>query len=536
MAQDIFNTFFAHQIAFTFLIIAIGYAIGRLSFKGVTLGSSGVLFVALLFGHLGFTIPKVIQDLGIILFVYMIGLQTGPRFFSTFRKRGLVFMQLAVVIILSGISISVAVSYFFKISPELTAGIFAGALTSTPGLAAAIEASGSSLASIGYGIAYPFGIVGMIVFVQLLPRLLKVDLEAVNGEIRKNDAVSDNNIVKKVLIVENPTINGKSIQELNLHKYSNANITRIQHDDHVLPVKTDSLLHIGDHIAVVGLKTDIDTLKLLIGEEAEESQIYASDEVVHRDVFISDSRFSGKRISNLQIPLRYSVVVTRIRRDGMEFTPKEKFVLEIGDSVRVAGMKEDCERFVKDAGHHEKHVHETNILTFSSGIVLGSILGFTPFDLPGGITLRLGLAGGPLFVALLFSHFGRVGRFNIRVPYGAKYILRELGLVFFLAGAGTAAGENLWSILQLHGFILFFAGSLVTILPLTAAYFFCARVLKLNLLSTLGAISGGMTSTPSLGVIMNEVDSEVPALSYTAIYPIALIMMTVGSQLLVMLL
>ena len=536
MFQDIFHVFFSNQIAVAFLIIALGYAIGRLEFKGVTVGSSGVLLIALLFGHFGYTVSSAITDLGIILFVYMIGLQAGPRFFHTFKKRGLAFAQLAVLIVAAGMAASVGVSIIFGISPDLTAGIFAGAMTSTPALAAAIETSKSTLGSIGYGIAYPFGVLGVIIFVQILPKIIKVDVRGIAHDMERESDEDSEKIVRSVLVVQNPSMDGKQIKALHLHKYSHANITRIQRQNKVLPVKPDSLLYMGDHISVVGLSSEIETLKLILGEETEEANIFASQEVISRDVFIADNAFAGKTISQLQISTRYGIVVTRIRRDEMEFTPTGNFVLEIGDSARIVGDREDCERFIKDAGQHEKHIQETNILNFTSGIVLGSILGFTPIELPGGITLRLGLAGGPLFVALLFSHFGRIGRFNVRVPYGAKYILRELGLLFFLVGAGTQAGGSILSVLREHGIVLFGAGIIITSATLVIAYLASVYLFKFDILTLLGAVSGGMTSTPGLGVVMNAVDSEVPAVAYTSIYPIALIITTIAAQVLVMIL
>ncbi len=536
MFHDLYTAFTANQVAVAFLIIALGYAIGRFEFRGITLGASGVLFVALIFGHFGFTIPSALTDLGIILFVYMVGLQSGPRFFTTFKRRGFAFAILALLIIAAGLAASIVSAYVFGISPALTAGIFAGAMTSTPALATAIETSKSALASIGYGVSYPFGVIGIILFVQVFPRIMRINLEEAASSARKESNGEKEKIVKKVLIVQNPAMDGKEIRTLHLHKFSNANITRIRRGEQVLPVKPESPLRLGDRISVVGAKNEIDTLKLLLGEETEDQEIYASRDVIYRDAFISERQFAGKTLSQLNVMSKYGIVITRIKRDGMEFTPTGHFVLEIGDSVRIVGDKADCERFVHDVGQHEKHVHETNVLTFAAGIVLGSLLGFTPVELPGGITFRLGLAGGPLLVALLFSHFGRIGRFNIRVPYGAKFILRELGLVFFLAGAGASAGAHMLEIISTHGTTLLVAGSMVTCFSILVAYVAGRYIFGLNLLTLLGVVCGGMTSTPALGVVMQAVDSEEPAIAYTSIYPIALILMTIGAQLLVLIL
>ncbi|MFC1563227.1 aspartate:alanine exchanger family transporter, partial [candidate division KSB1 bacterium] len=504
--------------------------------KGFSLGQSGVLFVALVFGHLGLNIPSEIKDLGIILFVYMVGLQAGPRFFNTFKKRGLVYVQLGIIIVITSMIVTVIMAYIFNIPAELAVGIFVGALTSTPGLAAAVEASKSSIPSVGYGIAYPFGIIGIILFVQLLPKFLKIDLKETEKRIISEEKNESRSIVKKVLVVQNPAVDGKNIKDLNCHAITKANISRVQHKERILPAKSDTVLHLGDFISVIGLESEINKLKLILGPEVKESKIFKSQEVIYKDVFISENSFAGKTLSKLRIHTKYSVIITRIRRDGLEFSPTGNFVLEIGDLVRVVGTNRDCARFRKDAGQHVKHIQETNVLTFAVGIILGSILGFTPINIPGGITIRLGLAGGPLLVALLFSHFGRIGPVNIRVPYGAKYILRELGLVFFLAGVGTGAGRDILNILQEHGMILLVGIIFITIIPLIIGYYFSIHVFKFNIFSMLGIICGGMTSSTALGVVTSTTESEAPAVAYTAIYPVALIFTTVAAQLLIALL
>ena len=535
MLENIYNAFINNHIAVLFLILTLGIAIGRINLKGITLGPSGVLFIALIFGHFGLTIPSEIKDLGIILFVYMVGLQAGPRFFNTFRKRGFVYAQLGIIIVLSSVIATIIMAFIFNIPDKLAAGIFTGAITSTPGLAAAIEAANSTVPSVGYGIAYPFGIVGVILFVQFLPKIIKVNLkEEEKFAVEEKD--KSEVIMSKVLIIQNPAIDGKSLKDLHIHTVTQANISRIQHEGKISPAKSDTILHLGDNVSVIGTEKEIEKLKLLIGPEIEQIKIFDSQDVIYKDVFISEGKFAGKTLANLGVHTRYDVIITRIRRDGIEFTPTGRFMLEIGDSVRVVGTKKDCERFQNDAGHRVKHVDETNVLNFALGIVLGSILGFTPVHIPGGITIRLGLAGGPLLVALLFSHFGRIGRFNIRVPYGAKYILRELGLVFFLAGAGVSAGKDIVSILQTYGIVLLIAIIIITIVPLIVGYLFSAHVYKFNLLSTLGIISGGMTSTTALGVVTSNTESEAPAIAYTAIYPVALIITTVSAQILVLIL
>ena len=230
------------------------------------------------------------------------------------------------------------------------------------------------------------------------------------------------------------------------------------------------------------------------------------------------------------------MVVTRLFREGMEFVPTGSFVLEIGDAVRVTGSREDCEEFVNAAGQHDKRVHETSILALALGIFLGVMLGFKEFSLPGGASFRLGLAGGPLFVSLILAHYGRIGKLNIRIPRGAKYIMSQLGLVLFLAGAGTSAGGAFAEVVGAYGVKLLLAGAAITIFASIAGLTVSRWLLKMDMLSVLGVVSGAMTSTPALGAISEVTDSGQPLLSYAAVYPVALILMTVTCQFLIFLL
>jgi putative transport protein len=530
MSLSIFQTFFQNPIALLFLILAVGIAIGKVNIKGVTLGASGVLFVGMVAGHMGLTLPNAVQDLGIILFVYMVGLQAGPRFFSTFRRNGFFFAQLAAVITLTGLAATICVALIWDIPGDLAAGMFAGALTSTPGLAAATEAAGNTIPSVGYGLAYPFGIIAIILFSQIALRRRKNGAEHPEAQRTSDPRADAIMIIRKVFAIKNPSIDGRTIRDLNIHAFSSANITRVQHNDDIGPARPDTQLFLGDHLSVTGTKEEVNKFSVLLGPEVENHHIFQTRNVVRRDVFISEKDFSGKSLAELHIQEHYGVVVSRVERDGWVLTPSGDFVLEIGDAIMIVGTATDCEQLRKDAGQDVKRIQETNVLSFITGIILGSILGFTPISLPGGITFRLGLAGGPLLVALLFSHFGRIGPINIRVPYGAKYILRELGLMFFLAGAGVNAGQHLVPVLQTHGLSLLGAGIVVTLSPIVIGSLICRYVLHFDVLSMLGAMAGGMTSTPALGVVSSATGSETPTLAYTSIYPLALILTTVAAQ------
>jgi putative transport protein len=525
----------SHPVASLFLIVALGTALGNLRIAGMSLGASGVLFVALLFGHLGVEVPRDVQDLGIILFVYAVGLQAGPRFFNQFKRRGLAFAGIGIIVVAAGAALTWLATRLFGIDPALAVGMYAGAMTSTPALAAAMDAAGKATVSVGYGIAYPFGVIGVVLFVQLLPRLLRVDLAREEEKVRLSEPQGAQ-VRRRQFRVTNPACIGRTLGELNLHRMIQVNVTRISREDKVQPVRPETRLEQGDILLAVGREEELGKLKLIIGEETGGEDLLKAHEVVSRDVFVSSSGMTGRNIASLGIFEHYGVVLTRVFREDLELVPTGRFVLEVGDSVRVTGSKEDCERFVAAAGQQEKRIHETNILALSLGIFAGVLLGYWSFPLPGGTSFRLGLAGGPLLVALVLGHFGRIGSLNIRIPRGARYIMSQLGLVLFLAGAGTAAGSSLTGVLSASGWSLFAAGALIT-LGASAAGFLAGRyLLGFDFLSVLGVICGGMTSTPALGTIADLTESRLPLMAYTAVYPVALITITVVCQFLYFLL
>lgn len=530
-----FSHIFSHPVALLFLIIAIGSAIGQLKFANLTLGASAVLFVALVFGHFGVVLPKEIQQLGIILFVYSIGLQAGPRFFNQFKKRGIQFAQIGVAVVLGGAVLTWLMTRLFHIDPALAIGMYAGAMTSTPGLAAAMDASRNPLVGVGYGVAYPFGVIGLVILVQVLPRILRIDFTREDEKVRNSEQKSGM-VCRKQFYVTNPAVEGKTLADLQLHRLIEANISRILRSGIVMPARPDTPFEIGDEVLAVGQESELNKLTLIFGAESDGDHMAEAMEVTHRNVFVSNEQMTGKSLAELGVLERWGVTITRVLRDEIEFVPTGRFVLEIGDSVRVAGPKELCEQFVAEAGQQEKRIHETSMLALAIGIFIGMWLGFHEFNLPGGVTFRLGLAGGPLFVSLIFAHYGRIGKLNIRTPRGAKYLLSQLGLVFFLAGAGTDAGGSFAKVIVESGASLLAAGAMITIGASAVGYLICRFVFKMDMLSTLGAICGGMTSTPALGAIADQTDSKLPLLSYSSVYPVALILITVVSQLLFFLL
>ncbi|MFH1743588.1 MAG: TrkA C-terminal domain-containing protein [bacterium] len=525
----------AYNIAALFLIISIGYALGRIEIFGISLGLSAVLFVALVFGHFHLRTPQELTDLGVILFVYCIGLQAGPRFFATFRRRGIAFAQIGLVAIFSGAAVTGLLAWWFGLSGAEAAGVFAGALTSTPGLAAAQATLSDESVSVACGIAYPFGVVGVVLFVQIISRRSRKDKESAESPVAAKKDRERFHLPMKQYRVDNPQCEGKTLSQMDLHRMTSANISRVKHGDSVVPARPDTVLHVGDIVLAVGPLKELTKFEWLLGPETS-TEMHSSKDVIARDVYVSENRVAGKTIAELQVGERFGVIISRHAREDIELVPTGESRLEIGDLIRIVGSPVNCETFIDFVGQHEKRIHEITILPFSMGIVLGVLLGYLPIDLPGGITARLGLAGGPLFVGLLLGYFGGFGRLRLHTPYAVRYLLSELGLVFFLAGAGTQAGAKFMVVFLQKGEILLLAGAIVTIVSTVSAYLLARYVFRLDLPVSVGAVCGGMTSTPGLGAARTGMESDEPALAYATVYPIALIAVTVAAQALSLLL
>ncbi len=527
----LFSKLAAQPVIALFLILSLGLAVGRISVKGFSLGTSAVLFVAILFGHFGVFIPGAIADLGVVLFVYAIGLQVGPRFFRIIKQHGLSFLFIAILSLFSAAVIIWVCSEIFELPVPLSVGIFAGALTSTPGLAAAQDVLKDPTISVGFGVAYPFGVIGVVLFVQFIAGLRGTKEELRSEEARGKSLGSG--VQVKQFVVTNPNCTGKPLVEINLHSMTQANVTRVKRGDRIFMSHDDTVLQLDDIVRATGTEKELKKLEHIIGKETNADMDIALN-IVSRDVLVSSPKITGKSLRELEVKELFGVVITRLRREDIEFVPTGSTKLEVGDLIRVVGDKDDCERFVTIVGQQERRIHETNLIALTGGIVLGVLIGTFPISLPGGVTFRLGLAGGPLLVAILLGHFGKIGRISTRVPNAAKYLIREIGLIFFLAAAGSSAGETFVEVFQQTGLKMFFFGAVTTVCALFVAFFSAVALFRLGRLASLGIVCGAMTSTPALGVVASSIESDTPTINYASIYPLALVIVTVFSQVLSM--
>ena len=528
----------ADEMLTLFAILVIGTGLGQLSFRGIKLGAAGVLFTAMVFGHFGYTVPKPVMELGLLLFVYAVGLQAGPRFFRTFQRHGIQYVVIALVIVGVGVLATVAVGKYLGLDFQLASGLYTGALTCTPALAAAISAveriapGTSGAVSVGYGVAYPFSLISMVLLIQFLPRLVRRNLRQEEANWVQEKQVESPALEARVYRITNPNCDGKQIREVNPHRMSLVNISRIKRSGQVFAASPDMVLQLNDVVMVVGTIDELGKMPLLLGEETDE-RMDVNANVLSVDVEVIEASLTGKKLAQLKVWERYTVLITRIRRQGLEITPTGNVSLEMGDNIRVVGEKTAVDAFVRLVHGHPRRASETNMLPFLAGLLLGILLGAIPINLPNGIEVRLGSAGGAFIVSLLVGHFGGLGPLRLYVPTAAKNVLRELGLIFFLAGAGIAAGANFLQILQGQGLGLLVGGALITILSFMAGLLLMVGLYRMNLLAVMGSLSASMTNPAALEAANTRTETELPVLSYASVYPVALIFKIVLAQLLV---
>ncbi len=513
--KDIISFFNQNQIFALFAIISAGFLIGRIKIKNFSLDSSAILFVALLAGHLGVKVPYPFKTLGLLFFVYSIGLQAGPKFFSFLGKNGRSLNFLAFFIVTIGALTAILISYLFNLKGDVTAGLFAGALTSTPGLASAEEATGSRLTSIAYGISYPFGVIGVIIFLKIAGAISHIKKEDKAEKQREDLPIFQHNIVK------NPAIFGKSLRELRFRTITNCVVSRIMRGDSVFIPRPDTKLKENDILRVVGKKEDLKNADYLIGGKTDKT-IPAGNIGVKRFV-VTNREIVGKTVGEIALNSYFHATLTRIGRGGIEFPAMLNHKLEWGDRVTVVGEKDSWDSLKKLFGDDLKALEEGSIYSVILGMVIGILAGMIPFSLGNVLSIKIGITGGVLFSGLVLSNIGKTGPIIWRAPSPIINFVRELGLVFFLAEVGTQAGEHFISVIQTNGIKLFIAGCIITIIPMVVTYIVNKIFFKLDFLKLSGVITGGMTSTPGLATVSSSFSSDLPVITYAAVYPVAMI-------------
>ncbi len=509
-----------------FLIIAIGFIIGRLKIRGISLDISAVIFVALLFGHFGVVIPHDFQEVGLVLFIFTIGLQAGPGFFETFRSGGRTIVAVAFILVSLAALTTVAAAWIFGIEFHLAVGLFTGALTSTPGLAAAIDSTGSSLAPIGYGIAYPFGVIGVIIFVRLLPLIPGVSVRDAEKDIDRQMQSIYPEVCNRHFVVENDNIAGKTIGELQIRSMTGASISRVLSQGEAMTPSPGTVLYKGDLVKAVGSHEALEKVRLLIGSVTD-LEIPLGEDYEVQSILVTNKEVVNKSIGQLNLFSNYNATITRIRRSGIDIVPSEASLIRFGDKLLIACNKENMKAVAKVFGNQEKKLSDTNMFPIAAGIVLGILAGRIRIEFSENLIFSPGLAGGVLLVALILGKIGKTGPVVWTMSAAANNLLRQLGLLFFLAAVGTQAGAHLVETFMAYGIHLFYAGILITILPMAVSAFVAHRIFRVNLLSLFGTITGSMTSTPGLAAIDPVTESNAPQVAYATVYPVAMVLLII---------
>lgn len=514
-----------------FAILFVGLAFGNLKVKGISLGSSGVLFAALVAGHYGLKVPDGVMGIGTALFVYCVGLGVGNRFFAALRSKGSKLVVLSVVVVVSAVLTAWGAGVVLGMDGNKIAGLFAGACSSTPAFAAATEGvDAGALADIGtgYALAYPFGVVGVILFIQLLPRLLKQDLNAPVDDASGKDP---KDIISRVVEVTHPEVFGVKISDFVHTSGISALITRQVQDDLLTPLEADATFSEGMRVYLVGERGKMTRDIAMIGrwDKACAPRAFGDES---KNLIVTDQAVCGKSLHDLDLLANYGILISRIIRLGVTFIPSSTTELQRNDIIRVVGKPQAIEAFGKACGSRNSAFNVTDIISLTGGVALGIVVGNITFSLGEGPGFSLGMAGGPLVVAILLGHFGKVGPIVGYIPRPTRNLLMEFALMMYLAGAGVGGGAHLVETLQEHGFAMFSAGMVITLVPLFVAYFVARKILRMDLPEALGGICGSMTSTPALGALTAKTDRQDPVIAYATAYPMALIFLLIATKVL----
>lgn len=535
-----------YPILTLFVVIGLGYLIGEISVFGFRLGVAGVLFAGLAIGSWSaeLALPEVVALLGQIIFVYTIGIQSGPQFFESFKKQGYRDNLLAVGVLLFGALLTVLLSSLLGLSAPRAAGLYCGSLTSTPAMAAARETVRErarnegitgprvvALASepvVAYSLTYPIGVIGVLLCFQGLKRLWKVEMRA--GADTPAIEVRD-------FVVKNPGVAGKTVAEvLGVHKEVGFVISRIRHDSLTTIARSNTILGFGDIVAVVGDEEALERAVHIFGEPANTHIEADRSELDYRRFFVSSKHVVGKRIGDLRLQDSLGATITRLRRGDIDVVPTPETRLEYGDFVRVLTARGNFPAVSQFFGDSIRGTAETDFGSVAVGMVLGVMLGMLPLPMPGGTVVRLGLAGGPLLAALVLGSVERTGRIHWVIPISANLTLRQIGILLFLAGVGTRAGTGFLDTLRNNGLELILAGAVVTVAVTLATMVIGYKVLKIPYDFLMGFMSGVQTQTACLPFANELAKSDTPNTGYASVYPMALITKIIVAQLMVSLL
>ena len=548
----------AHISILYAVVIAIGILLGKIKIGGISLGVTFVLFAGIVTGHIGFTAPvnilSFIQDFGLILFVFCIGLQVGPGFFESFKKGGVTLNLLSTTTVVLNVAVMFACYYIFfdtndKTNLPMMVGTLYGAVTNTPGLGAANEALESvwntatngtmpQIAS-GYACAYPLGVLGIIgatIAVRFITRTRLADEEE---ELKEEEAENPHAKPHQMhLKVDNTYLAGRTVAQINEFLNRDVVFSRLFHDGkYTIPISKDKF-EMGDEVLVVCAEADAEAIQAFIGPEVDTpwEEDESNQPLVSRRIVVTNSSMNGKTLGKMHFSSVYGVTVTRISRQGMDVFASRNYRFQVGDKILVVGPEDNVNRISELMGNSVKRLDTPNIATIFIGIIIGILFGSIPFAIPGmPVPLKLGIAGGPLIIAILIGRFGHRMKLNTYTTTSANMMLREIGLVLFLASVGVKAGAHFWeTVVQGDGLMYVFTGFLITIIPILIVGVIARLKFKFNYFTIMGMIAGTCTDPPALAYANSVCSREAPAIGYSTVYPLSMFLRIFTAQLIVL--
>lgn len=527
------EAFIENPILLLFIVASLGYGIGSIRIKGSNLGVAAVLFVGLAFGGLSpdLHIPEVIIFLGLAIFVYTIGLSSGPSFFATFKQRGSRDILFVIIMLSFSAAIALGLHFLFGFNASTTAGIYAGSTTNTPALAGLLDAISnmpgtgrqedmSQEAVIGYSLSYPMGVIGVMIAINLMRRALKIDFKEEEISLSKQYPVKQN-IISRSVEIKNAAITNVTIRDLKKKESMDVVFGRLIRGESTHLTNWDTNFEVGDKVAIVGDQKELERVATLLGDIMPFQLSFDRSEYDVRRIFVSNPKIAGEQLATLNLKEQYDAIITRVRRGDIDILANSQTVLELGDRVRFVAKRQEIPRISALFGDSYDALSRINLLSFGLGMGLGLLLGMITFELPGGVSFKLGFAGGPVIVSLILGALRRTGPIVWTLPYGANLTLRQVGLILLLSGVGINSGHTFVDTLsQGSGGIIFLAGTIISCLTAIATLFIGYKLLKIPFSLLIGMVA----SQPAiLDFALEKTGNKLPNLGFTVMLPVALI-------------
>ena len=558
MKELFIGTGIAHSILLFSVVIATGLYLGRFKVKGVSIGSTWILFLGILLSHFGLradpTVLSFMKDFGLILFVFSIGIQVGPGFFQSFRSGGVKLNLLAGLLVLLAVLVTVSIHLVTGESLETMVGVMSGAVTNTPGLGAAqqtlsearlsggyspevAQLDAAALAS-SYAVAYPLGVLAVIMLMMLFKGVFRIDLKKEKAQLDREDPSASSAARRMHCEVENPAIFGKTVAEVMKGHEGKFVISRIMRNGKISIPGADTLLEQGDKILLVTSQDQVDELRIVFGEEIPmhlADWVHQDEHLVIKKITVTKPSVNGKMVRELNLRATYGIQITRVNRSGVDLVARPNLILQLGDILQVVGTEASIKEAADAVGNQPARLNKPNLIPIFLGIAIGIIFGSLPIRFPGiPQPVKLGLAGGPLIIAILLGHFGPRWKIITYSTSSANLMMREIGISFFLAAVGLGAGESFVASLLAGGWWWILYGFLITVIPVLTVMLVSRLVFKLNFYQICGLVCGATTDPAALAFAQDAYGTDYPSVNYATVYPLTMFLRVLVAQILIL--